>query len=53
MARVGASVGSAGGGGSGQAGAAGISVSMASSMGCPQVGQKTAVSSTSVPQFGQ
>ncbi len=40
-------------GGSGHAGAGGISVSVAWSIGCPQVGQKTALSSTSVPQFAQ
>ena len=46
-------VGGASADASGHAGAAGISVSAAWSIGWPQVGQKTAVSSTSVPQFGQ
>jgi hypothetical protein len=39
--------------GSGHAGAGGISVSVASSIGWPQVGQKMADSSTSVPQLAQ
>ena len=53
---AGAAAGSWGRGGpagSGQAGAAGIAVSAAWSMAWPQVGQKAALSSTSVPQFGQ
>ena len=39
--------------GSGQAGAAGRPISLSSSIGWPQVGQKIAVSSTSVPQLAQ
>jgi hypothetical protein len=50
---AGAGGGGGGGSGSGHAGAGGIAVSAAWSTAWPQVGQNSAVSSTSVPQFGQ